>query len=408
MDDDHQPMHLPIDGLRGLLLRARARIDARRRAGLERHQNVVTPLEGPWVAVDGRRCALLCGNDPLALRGHPSMAEAVANGARTWGVGAGASRLIVGTLPIHRELEERLAEYFHAPAALVFPSGFQANLAAMTTVSSLGGCIISDERNHASLIDAMRLSKARVEVIPHGDVGALRKIRIAEDEDRFLVLESLYSMDGNRPDLTAWLDALEEIGGIALVDEAHALGVVGPGGRGLVVDAGLTERVAIRMGTLSKAFGGQGGFVLGDVDFIHWLANEGRSYVYTTGLAPPMAAAALAALDLFVAEPWRRVRAVGFAERFRAFLADHGVDTPPVRDHIVPVIIGSNEHTMQVAQDLLEAGFLVGPIRPPTVPHGTARLRFSFRADLSDDLVDQVAETLVRSFMNHPEIRSSN
>jgi 8-amino-7-oxononanoate synthase len=345
--------------------------------------------------VDGRDAVVFCSNDYLGLARAPELAEAAAEGARRWGVGAGASRLIAGTFPLHVEVEARLAQFVGAEAALLFPSGYHANLAAVATAASEGDIIYSDSLNHASLIDGCRLARARVEIVPHRDVDALARLlrRHPKGACGWIVTESLFSMDGDEADLAA-LGKLAQLYGLGLlVDEAHALGVLGPHGRGLSVAAGISADLLV--GTLGKAFGCGGAFVAGSRPAIELLANRARTFVFTTGLAPPIAAAVLRAVDLVIAADDRRERLLAHAATARATLAATGVPVLRGRGPILPIMLGADDTTMAFSQMLLDRGYYVQGIRPPTVPRGTSRLRLTLSSEHSAADVAGVCAALV-------------
>jgi 8-amino-7-oxononanoate synthase len=344
--------------------------------------------------VDGRDALVLCSNDYLGLADLERLAEAAAQGARRYGVGAGASRLISGTLPIHAELEQRLAAFVGAEAALLFPSGYQANVGALPAIAGEGDVVYSDALNHASLIDGCRLSRAAVEVFPHRDPDALERLlaRRSTRARAWIVTESLFSMDGDEAPLTRLRDLARRYDAELLVDEAHALGVLGPQGRGLCAEAAV--RPDLLIGTLGKAFGCAGAFAAGSRAAIDCLANRARSYVYTTGIAVPVAAAALAAVSVVEAADDRRARVLELASRARAGLARRGVAVAPGRSPILPIVLGDDGSTMRVCEALLEAGFFIQGIRPPTVPEGTSRLRMTLTAALPPADVDSACSAI--------------
>lgn len=360
-------------------------LDGLRAAGLLR---VLRESAGPvdrWVTVDGRRALLLCSNNYLGLANHPALADAAARAAREYGVGAGASRLISGSLPLHTELETRLAALKHAEAALLFPSGYHANIGAITALVGRGDAVFSDALNHASIIDGCRLSGATVHVYPHADTAALgRALAAADARRRLIVTDSVFSMDGDHAPLAEICTLAERHDALTMVDEAHATGVFGATGAGLVEALGLHDRVTVQMGTLGKALGCAGAFVAGRRDLVDVLVNRARSFIYTTALAPPIAGAALAALDLVAREPERRTRLLRTSADFRSRLAALGLEVAPGEGPIVPVIIGDSDAAMRWSQALLEAGVFVQAIRPPTVPRGTARLRATLMATFDD------------------------
>ena len=353
-------------------------------------------IEGPvdtWVTIDGARVLALCSNNYLGLANHPALAAAAAHAAATYGVGAGASRLISGSLAIHRDLEARLARFKHTGAAVLFPTGYHANVGAITTLVGRGDAVFSDQLNHASIIDGCRLSGAEVHVYPHADADALDVLLArSAGRRRLVVTDSVFSMDGDHAPLHAICRVAAAHDAMVMVDEAHATGVEGPTGAGLVEALGLGDAVTVQMGTLGKALGAAGAFVAGSAALIALLVNRARSLIYTTALPPPVVAAVDAALEVVEREPERRARLATISASLRARLADLGFEIPPGSGPIIPVITGSSERALAWSRGLLERGVFVQAIRPPTVPDGTARLRVTLMATHTDeDLAHAVA-----------------
>lgn len=354
-------------------------------------------IEGPvdtWVTIDGMRVLALCSNNYLGLANHPGLASAAARAAETYGVGAGASRLISGSLAIHRDLETRLARFKHTESAVLFPTGYHANVGAITALVGRGDAVFSDQLNHASIIDGCRLSGAEVHVYPHADTGALDALLAARStaRRRLVVTDSVFSMDGDHAPLREICRVAAAHDAMVMVDEAHATGVEGPTGAGLVEALGLGDVVTVQMGTLGKALGTAGAFVAGSSALIALLVNRARSFIYTTALPPPVVAAVDAALDVVEREPERRARLATIAATLRARLAALGFEIPPGAGPIIPVITGSSERALAWSRGLLERGVFVQAIRPPTVPDGTARLRVTLMATHTDeDLAHAVA-----------------
>ncbi len=352
-----------------------------RGAGLWRTLRRVEGAVDTWVTVDGKRALLLCSNNYLGLANHPALAEAAARAAREHGVGAGASRLISGSLPLHTELEARLAAFKGTEAALLFPSGYHANIGAITALVGRHDAIFSDALNHASIIDGCRLSGATIHVYPHCDMATLGSALAASDaRRRLIVTDSVFSMDGDHAPLTEICALAAAHDAMVLVDEAHATGVFGTSGAGLVEALGLHGRVTVQMGTLGKALGCAGAFVAASREVVDLLVNRARSFIYTTALAPPIVAAAGAALDIVAHEPERRARLLAQSADLRGRLVALGLDVPPGEGPIVPVIVGDSDAAMHWSRALLEQGVFVQAIRPPTVPRGTARLRVTLMA----------------------------
>ncbi|AGB39856.1 aminotransferase class I/II-fold pyridoxal phosphate-dependent enzyme [Natronococcus occultus] len=334
----------------------------------------------------GAERLIFASNDYLGLAGDPRVAETAVRAARDVGTGAGASRLVVGDTSTHRSLERRLATEKNAERALTFSSGYAANVGTITALAP--DVIFSDALNHASIIDGARLSDATVEVYDHCDADALAQ-RMAErfsdgvtDESWLVVTDSVFSMDGDVAPIEALCDVAEEYGAWVMVDEAHATGVYDGG---IVNERGLENRVQVQLGTLSKALGAQGGFVAGDETLIEYLLNAARSFVFSTGLAPPAAAASERALAL---APDRRDALWTNVERLRTGLEALGYEV--LGDtHILPVLVGNRDEAVALADRITEAGIVAPAIRPPTVPEGTSRIRLTPKATHTDTHIEQ-------------------
>ncbi len=335
-----------------------------------------------------------CSNDYLGLASHAALAAAAADAARSQGFGAGAARLVSGDLPAHRSLEASLANFLGREAALLFPTGYQANLGTLTALAGSEDLIASDAANHASLIDGCRLSRASISVYAHGDVAAARTAlsRPGTFRRRFLVTESLFSMDGDAAPLGALAELASAADAILIVDEAHALGALGPGGRGLCHAAGVIPDVLI--GTLGKAFGAAGGFATGVAALRDTLVNRARTFVFTTALPAPVAAAAAAAVTLVDGSEGdeRRRRLAANQTRLQAALTGHVL---PTRGPIVPIIVGSDGAALAASNQLRARGLFVPAIRPPTVPEGTARLRVTLSSEHTPGEVDRLSSALI-------------
>jgi 8-amino-7-oxononanoate synthase len=327
-----------------------------------------------------------CSNDYLGLAGRPAPAAAS---------GAGAARLVSGDLPIHHELEQMAAELVAEPTALVFTSGYAANVGLLASLAGPGDLIVSDALNHASIIDGARLSRARVAVVPHLELSAVDSALRTQGPGRsFVVTESYFSMDADSPDLKELRGICDARGAALLVDEAHALGVLGPGGRGLCAAAGIHADALV--GTFGKAFGAGGAFVAGCTALTTWLWNRARSFVFSTGLSPSVSAAALAGLRAAAGEADRRVAVAARSGEFRARLLAMGL-LPGGHGHIVPWVIGRPEDALRAAAVLAECGVDVRAIRPPSVPTGTARLRFTLSATHTGADVERAAEAVAEA-----------
>jgi glycine C-acetyltransferase len=373
-------------------------LSARQAAGLMRQLRCVDGAQDPWVTVDGRRVLLLCSNNYLGLANHPALREAACRAATDFGVGAGASRLISGSMRLHHELEEQLALFKGTEAALLFTSGYQANVGAISALVGQADAVFSDALNHASIIDGCRLSRARVCVYAHRDVGALAALLARTPaRRRLIVTDSVFSMDGDMAPLAAICDLAERYGAMVMVDEAHATGIVGPDGSGMVKAAGLCDRVTVQIGTLGKALGTFGAFLAGRRSLVDWFVNSARSFIYTTALPPPVVAATLAALRIVCTEPQRRRDLGDNAAHLYHGLQRIGLSLPAAPSHIMPVVIGDAQRTMRVSERLLAEGVFVQGIRPPTVPEGTARLRVTVMSTHSRDDLDGAVETFRRA-----------
>jgi 8-amino-7-oxononanoate synthase len=337
--------------------------------------------QGAWlVAADGRRLLDLSSNDYLGLASHPAVLEASARAAARR-AGATASRLIVGTDPATAALEEKLAEFQETERALVFGSGYLANLGAISALAGPDDAIFSDELNHASMIDGCRLSRASVYRYAHCDIDQLEaKLQHADEHGarrKLIVTESVFSMDGDVAPLAEIAELKDRYGAALLVDEAHADGVYGPHGNGYAHHLGIADRVDLHLGTFGKAFGAYGAYVAGSSLWIRYLVNTSRSFIFTTGLPPSVIAAVDTALDLIRAadEPRRTLHEK--AARFRGRLSALDLDTRGSSTQIVPIVVGESTTALTLAGALEQAGILAVAIRPPTVPKGTARLRCS-------------------------------
>lgn len=358
-------------------------------AGLRRHLRVVEEAQDARLLVGGKSVISLCSNNYLGLANHPALAEAAARAARDLGVGAGASRLVSGSMRIHAELEEQLASFKGVEAALLFNSGYHANLGVIAAAVGAEDAVFSDELNHASLIDGCRLSRARVCIYRHADVSSLEELlRGTKARRRLIVTDSIFSMEGDAAPLREICDLAERYGCMVMVDEAHATGVVGPNGGGLAEELGVQQRVTIQMGTLGKALGCFGAYVAGSRRLVDFLINTARTLIFTTALPPPVVAAASVALDIVGKEPERREAVRRNALRLRTGLRDCGYEIGRAETHIVPVIIGDPNATMRLSDFLFDHGVLAQGIRPPTVPPGTSRIRATVMATHSDRDID--------------------
>jgi 8-amino-7-oxononanoate synthase len=349
------------------------------RAGLLRRRSARAGCQAAKIVLDGQELVNFGSNDYLALAADPRLAAAAIAAIQSEGFGSGASPLITGHCEMHRRLECRLAEFEGAEAALLFPSGFAANLAAVTALAGPGDVVFADAKNHASLWDGCRLSRADVRAYPHADCRQLDGLlaRAAHYRRRLIVTDSLFSMDGDLAPLAELADLAQRHKAMLVIDEAHATGVFGPGGRGLAEHFGVEHSVAAHVGTLSKALGCAGGFISGSRLLIEWLVNRSRSYIYSTAAPAATSAAALAALEIVIAEPDRRRQLLQRAAALRAQLSALGWPLGRSASQIIQILVGQPQQAVELSQRLRRSGLLVPAIRPPTVPDGESCLRVS-------------------------------
>jgi len=378
-----------------------ARLDELRELGLYRRTRLVSGPQGPRVVLDGKPVLLLCSNNYLGLGGHPAVREAAADAALRWGVGAGASRLVSGTMTVHRRLEQRIAEFKDTDAALLFGSGYLANTGVVSALAGPGEVVYSDELNHASIVDGCRLARAETVVYRHADVEHLAWcVRQAGGRRGVVVTDSVFSMDGDVAPLAELCDLADEHDLRLVVDEAHGTGALGPGGRGAVAEAGLEGRVDVIVGTLGKALGSYGAFAACSARMAEYLTNRARSFIFSTALPPPVVAAALAALDLLGEQPRRVEKLQANAEVLRAELAREGFDVAGSTTQVVPVVVGDAGLAVRVCEAALERGVFAQAIRPPTVPDGTSRLRLAVMASHTKTELRDAARVLGRAALH--------
>jgi len=376
--------------------------DAWQSAGLKRQRRVVHPLSATQARVDARLVTAFASNDYLGLSRHPRLVEAVAEGARRFGAGAGASHLVSGHHAVHEALEHELAVFAGKPAALAFMNGYVANLSLLTTLAGEGDMIFSDRLNHASIIDGARLSRAQVRIYPHADAHALEAmLRASAARHKLVVTDAVFSMDGDVAPLGALLALCERYDALLVVDDAHGLGVWGPEGRGSVQALGLQSDCIVYMGTLGKAAGLSGAFVAAERLIIDRLIQRGRPYVFSTAGSPALAHATLTALELLRSADAARAQLA----RHRESLQRVARDWQPYElvDSTTPIqalIIGDNASVVRIADALLWEGLWVPAIRPPTVPAGSARLRIALSAAHTDADIAVLGATLGRVIAN--------
>lgn len=338
----------------------------------------------------------LCSNDYLNLSRHPLLTARLIEGVVREGCGSTGSRLLRGERECFETVERRFACFKRTDRSLYFAAGYLANIAVLATLPEEGDVMFSDERNHASLIDGTRLSRARTIVFSHNDPVALRQLLVSNTSPgvRFIVVESLFSMDGDMAPLKEYAAIARETGAMLVVDEAHAVGIYGERGSGLIEAAGVEDEVCISINTAGKALGVSGAFVAGPAWAIEYLVQRARPFVFSTAPPPALAYALDASLTVVEEEPDRRERLTSRSRDLRARLAAAGVDVPAGVSQIIPIVIGDNDRALAVARVLREEGFDVRAIRPPTVPPGTARLRVSVNADLSEAVLDRFVDVL--------------
>ncbi len=385
---------------------ARETLTAIRAQGTYRQMRVLSGALGPRMQVGGREVLLFAGSNYLDLARHPEVVEAAASGAAAYGAAAGGSRLINGNLDIHERLEEELAGFLGTESALVFATGYMANVGVIPALVGRDDVVISDALNHASIVDGCRLSHARTRVFPHGDLDALAEL-LAEEAGRarrrLLVVDGVYSMDGDLAPLREIRALAKRYDAMLMLDDAHGTGTLGAGGRGSAELQGVLGEMDVVLGTLGKALGSFGAFVAGGSALRELLVNVARSFVFSCALAPPAVEAARAALSLVQREPWRRQALQARADRLRRGLSDRGISTAPSTTHIVPVVLGDNARTMAVCARLLERGFYAQGIRYPSVPEGTARLRITPMATHTEAEIDALVEAVVEELAATPQ-----
>ncbi|MBA1276598.1 8-amino-7-oxononanoate synthase [Stutzerimonas stutzeri] len=372
-----------------------SRLAARRAEHLYRQRPLLETPQQPEATVDGERLLAFCSNDYLGLANHPEVIAAMQQGVAKWGVGGGASHLVIGHSTPHHELEEALAEFTGRPRALLFSTGYMANLAAVTALVGQGDTVLEDRLNHASLLDAGLLSGARFSRYLHNDTASLAKRLEKASGNTLVVTDGVFSMDGDLADLPTLCAEAKCRDAWVMVDDAHGFGPLGKTGSGIVEHFGLgIDDVQVLVGTLGKAFGTAGAFVAGSEELIETLIQFARPYIYTTSQPPAVACATLASLELLRREGWRREHLNRLIARFRQGAADIGLTLMDSPTPIQPILVGSSERALALSAALKARGILVGAIRPPTVPVGSARLRVTFSALHSEAQVERLLDIL--------------
>lgn len=371
------------------------RLAERRAANLYRQRPLLESPQGPLVQVDGRQLLAFCSNDYLGLANHPKVIEAWRAGAQKWGVGGGASHLVIGHSTPHHQLEEALAEFTGRPRALLFSTGYMANLGAVTALVGQGDTVLEDRLNHASLLDAGLLSGARFSRYLHNDAVSLANRLRKVMGNTLVVTDGVFSMDGDLADLPALCAEARRANAWVMVDDAHGFGPLGATGGGIVEHFGLgVDDVQVLVGTLGKAFGTAGAFVAGSEELIETLVQFARPYIYTTSQPPALACATLQSLELLRSEHWRREHLNTLIKRFRQGAQAIGLELMDSATPIQPILIGDSGRALQLSQLLRERGLLVTAIRPPTVPAGSARLRVTLSAAHSLEQLELLLEAL--------------
>ncbi|KJK09338.1 8-amino-7-oxononanoate synthase [Pseudomonas alkylphenolica] len=373
----------------------RARLDQRRAADLYRQRPLLQSPQGPQVVVDGQPLLAFCSNDYLGLANHPEVIAAWRAGAERWGVGGGASHLVIGHSSPHHEVEEALADLTGRPRALLFSTGYMANLGALTALVGQGDTVLQDRLNHASLLDAGLLSGARFNRYLHNDASSLASRLDKAVGNTLVVTDGVFSMDGDLADLPALAATAQARDAWLMVDDAHGLGTLGRNGGGVVEHFGLShEQVPVLIGTLGKACGTAGAFVAGSEELIECLIQFARPYIYTTSQPPALACATLRSLQLLRSEHWRREHLAALIQQFRSGAEQIGLQLMDSFTPIQPILIGESARALRLSQMLRERGLLVTAIRPPTVPAGSARLRVTLSAAHSAAQVQLLLDAL--------------
>ncbi|MFJ4455035.1 8-amino-7-oxononanoate synthase [Pseudomonas sp. NPDC089392] len=376
-----------------------ARLAERRAADLYRQRPLLESPQGPEVVVDGQRLLAFCSNDYLGLANHPEVIAAWQAGAERWGVGGGASHLVIGHSTPHHQVEEALAELTGRPRALLFSTGYMANLGAITALVGQGDTVLQDRLNHASLLDGGLLSGARFNRYLHNDPASLASRLEKAVGNTLVVTDGVFSMDGDLADLPALADVARARGAWLMVDDAHGLGTLGAQGGGIVEHFGLgMDDVPVLIGTLGKACGTSGAFVAGCEELIEALVQFARPYIYTTSQPPALACATLKSLELLRRETWRREHLAALIRQFREGAQQIGLELMDSPTPIQPIVIGDSAQALRLSRMLRERGLLVTAIRPPTVPAGSARLRVTLSAAHSAAQVQLLLNALAECY----------
>ncbi|MFT5425253.1 MAG: 8-amino-7-oxononanoate synthase [Gammaproteobacteria bacterium] len=389
-------MDLQADEFRGAL---DAKLKARKEDNLFRNRQTIDSRQGAAVKIKGRCLINFCSNDYLGLSNHPEIVSAFKAGADEYGVGSSASPMVSGRFDIHQQLEEKLAKKTGREAALIFPSGYMANLAVATSFAGRSDAVFLDRLAHASLVDAARLSAAKLHRYKHVDTAALSlALEKSTAKTKLVLTDTVFSMDGDIAPVRKIAEVCKQNHAVLVVDDAHGFGVLGKMGGGLLEEDNIQpDQAPVLVATFGKALGTAGAFVAADKLIIETLVQFGRSYIYTTAQPPALASATLAALEVLEKEPWRRQKLHELVKRFKLGAEALGLDLLPSDTAIQPLSIGSSENAIRISENLRKAGFLISAIRPPTVPEGTARLRITLTAAHTEDQIDRLLDSLGRA-----------
>ncbi|ACO34558.1 MULTISPECIES: glycine C-acetyltransferase [Acidobacterium] len=382
-----------------------AQLDELKQKGTHFRLRVLDDIQAPVCTYDGKKVINLASNNYLGLCDHPKLREAAIQAIRDYGVGSGAVRTIAGTMKIHMELEEKIARFKNVEACVVFQSGFTANAGTVSSILGKEDFIISDELNHASIIDGARLSRAKIKVFRHKDVAHAEELlkEVASEPGRKLIItDGVFSMDGDIGPVDKLCDLADKYGAIMMVDDAHASGVLGRNGRGSVDHFGCHGRVDVQVGTLSKAIGALGGYVCGSKDLIDYLYHRARPFLFSTSHPPSVAATCIAAFDILENEPERIERLWSNTRYFKEQLGHAGFDiggksTPASETPITPIIVGDGRKTMDFSRALFDAGVMATGIAFPTVPEGKARIRTIMTSEHTREQLDQALDIIVKT-----------
>ncbi|MBI5810959.1 MAG: 8-amino-7-oxononanoate synthase [Deltaproteobacteria bacterium] len=368
-------------------------------AGLKRNLTLVETPQGPRVSINGQEKILLCSNDYLGLSNHPAVKKAMKEAIDDYGAGAGASRLVSGNMAPHHALEERIKRFKDAPAAILFNSGYNANIGVITTLAGRDTGIFSDKLNHASIVDACVLSRANVKRYPPRNADALEALlKKSTAKKRLIITEGVFSMDGTIAPLEDIIAIAKRYGAAILLDDAHSIGVLGKTGRGTLEHFSIRHAPVIELGTLGKAFGVFGAFVTGSRELIELLVSKARPLIYTTALPPSVCAGAIAAIDTADNNPLLRERLWENVSYMREGLEKAGLDTMESEAHIIPLFVGRADRAMEISKRLLDKGVFIQGIRPPTVPEGGSRLRITVTAAHTKDDIDFALSAIKEAF----------